>query len=179
MSTLFPELTMKPPHSGHPLQWTPLTNGLFSGERMKLRSNSHNKTSMQRTLYSQHLSTVVIIFCSQITLPPRTDFSIAEMSNIRHFQKEMCIHFTFDNVLQFCLSFLRYLLFYFLSSFLFYFLTRLFQVHENVGISSQYSSLWLTCVSLAKMSKAVGQRQKYGCNNGNFCCIWTTTSSLQ
>ena len=202
MSALFAELTLKPPHSGHPLQQTPLINGLFSEERMKLRSNSHNKTSMQRTLYSEHLSTVDIIFCSQITLPPR----ILDSGDVQYdvFLAEMCIHFTFDNILfKFSsifviLLFKQFLLFYFLSSFLlfyffrsfllfyflrsfllFYSLSRLFQVHENVAISNQYSSLWLTCVPVAKMSKAVGQRQKYGCNNGNFCYIWTITSPLQ
>ena len=38
------------------------------------------------------------------------------MSNVRHLLQEMCIHFTFDNVLQFRLSFLQSLLFYFLAS---------------------------------------------------------------
>ena len=38
------------------------------------------------------------------------------MSNIRHFLQEMCMHFTFDNALQFRLSFFRSLLFYFLAS---------------------------------------------------------------
>ena len=66
--------------------------------------------------YSEHLSTVDSIFRSQITLRPRTNFSIADMSNVRHLLQEMCIHFTFDNVLQFRLSFLQSLLFYFLAS---------------------------------------------------------------
>ena len=57
-----------------------------------------------------------IIFRSQLTLPPRTDLSIAGTSNIRRFLQEICIHFTLDNVLQFRLSFLRSLLFYFLAT---------------------------------------------------------------
>ena len=58
---------------------------------------------------------VDIIFMSQLTLPPRTDLSIADTSSIRHFLQEICIHFTLGNVLQFCLSFLQSLLFYFFS----------------------------------------------------------------
>ena len=46
--------TVKPPYSGHPLQRTPLYSGHFSRERIKSWSNSHNKTTMQRILYSGH-----------------------------------------------------------------------------------------------------------------------------
>ena len=48
----------------------------------------------------------------QIILPPTTD---TDTSYMRHFLQEMCIHFTFDNILQLCLSFLWFL-FYFLAS---------------------------------------------------------------
>ena len=57
-------------------------------------------------------------FRSQLTLAPRTDLSIADTSNIRHFLQEICIHFTLDNVLQFRLNFLRSLLFHFLARFM-------------------------------------------------------------
>ena len=94
---------------------------------------------MQRTFYSGHLSIADIIFRSQLTLPPRTDLSIEDTSNIKHFFQETCLHFTLDNVLQFCLGFLRFLL---------------FLDCKFVGISSPYSSLWLTCFPFAKIFKA-------------------------
>ena len=121
---------------------------------MKWRSDSHNKTFMWRTLYSEHLSIVDIIFRSQLTLPPRTDLSIADTSNIRHFLQEICIHFTLDNVLQFRLSFLRSLLFYFLATLMAFSVPWKCRDCKFVGISSPYSSLWLTCFPAAKMPKA-------------------------
>ena len=94
---------------------------------------------MQRTFYSGHLSIADIIFRSQLTLPPRTDLSIEDTSNIKHFFQETSLHFTLDNVLQFWLGFLRFLL---------------FLDCKFVGISSPYSSLWLTCFPFAKIFKA-------------------------
>ena len=115
---------------------------------------------MQRTLYSGHLSIVAIIFSSQPKLPPRTNLSIADTSNIRHFLKEICIHFTLDNVLQFCLSSLRSLLFYFLGSLMAFSGPWKCMDYKFVGISSPYSSLWLTYFPVAKMSKAQWDRDR-------------------
>ena len=49
------------------------------------------QTLITRPLCSGHFSTVDIIFRSKFILPPRTDFSIVDTSNIRHFLQEMCI----------------------------------------------------------------------------------------
>ena len=141
------------------IQWNlhiapPLYNGHFSQERMKWRSNSHNKTPMYRTLYSEHLSIVDIIFRFQLTLQPRTNLLIADTSNIRHFLQEICIHFTFDNVLQFRLSSLQSLLFYFLASLMAFSGPWKCRDCKFVRITSLYSSLWLTCFLVAKMTKA-------------------------
>ena len=94
-----------------------------------------------------------LIFRSQLTLTPRTDFSRLDKSNIRHFLQEMCIHFTLDNVLQFCLSFLWSLIFYFLAELMVFSGPWKCRDCKFVGISSLYSSIWLTCFPVAKMSK--------------------------
>ena len=86
--------------------------------------------------------------------------------------------FTLDNVLQFRLSFLRSLLFYFLTS-----LMVFSEVHENVGICSDFQSVFISMVdmfsSCKDVQKAMGQGLKYRYNPGDFCCTWTTTSLLQ
>ena len=151
---------MKPPYSGYPLQRTPLYNGYFSQERIKWSSNSHNKSSMYRTLYSRHLSVVGIPFRSQLTLIPRTDLSIADASNIWHFLKDICIHFSLDNVLQFRLNFLRSLLFYFSAILMAFSGPWKCRGFKFVGIFSPYSSLWLTCFPVAKMFKAQWDRDR-------------------
>ena len=125
-----------------------------------LSSGTDEMTSVQRTLYSGHLSIVDIIFSSQLKLPPRTNLSIADTSNIRHFLQELCIHFTLDNVLQFCLSSLRSLLFYFLASLMAFSGPWKCRDYKFVGISSPYSSLWLTYFPVAKMSKAQWDRDR-------------------
>ena len=92
---------------------TSLQRTVFSGtDEMTVKLSQQN-----RTFHSGYLSIVDIFFRSKLTLPPKTDLSIADTSNIRHFLQELCIHFTLDNVLQFRLSFLRSLLFYFFSQF--------------------------------------------------------------
>ena len=91
---------------------------------------------------------------SQLTLSPRNDLSIGNTSNIRHFLQEICIHFTLDNVLQFRLSFLQSLLFYFLASLMAFSGQRKSRDCKFVGITSPYSSLWLTCFPVAKIFKA-------------------------
>ena len=78
--------TVKPPYSGHPFQRTPLYKGRFSGERMKWRSSSHNKISMQRTLKSGHVSIASITFWSQFTSPSRSDLSIADTPKSRPYK---------------------------------------------------------------------------------------------
>ena len=95
-----------------------------------------------------------VIFRSQLTLPPMTDLSIADTSNIRLFLQETCIHFTLGNVLQFRLSSLWSLLFYLLGSLMGF--SGLWNCRDRkfVGISSPYSSLCLTYFPVAKMSKA-------------------------
>ena len=127
---------------------------------MKWRSNSHNKTCMYGTLYSGHLSTVDTIFRSQVTSLSRTDLSIADTSNIRHFLQEIGIHFTLDNILQFRLSFLWSFLFYFLGSVMAFSGLWKFRDCKFVGISSPYSSLWLTYCPVAKMSKVQWDRDR-------------------
>ena len=47
-------------------------------ERIKWRSNSHNKTSMQRRLYSGHLSVADIILSYRLEFPPRKDLPIVD-----------------------------------------------------------------------------------------------------
>ena len=101
-----------------------------------------------------------IIFWSQLTLPPRTNLSIADKSNIRHFLQEMCIHFTLENVLQFHLAFLWSLLFYFLGSLIAFSGPWICRDCKFVGISSPYSPLWLTYFPVAKMSKAQWDRDR-------------------
>ena len=133
---------------------------------------------MQRTLYSGHLSTVDIIFRSQLTLAPRTDLSIAD--NIRHFLQEICIHFTLDNVLEFRLSVLRSLLFYFFSQFNGLFSSMKMQ---ELYICRNFQSVFISVVDVFSGCKdaqsAMGQGQKYGYNHGDFCCTWATASPLQ
>ena len=101
---------MKPPHSGQ-LSTTDtfLRSGRNDGQTLitKALCSGH---------YSGHISIVDIIFRPQLILPPRTDLSIADTSNIKHFLQEIYIHFTLGNVLLFRLSFLPSLLFYFLTS---------------------------------------------------------------
>ena len=94
-----------------------------------------------------------IIFRSQLTLPPGANLSIADMFNIRHLLQEICIHFTMDYVLQFHLSFLWSLSFYFLAILMAFSGPGKCRDCEIVGISSPYSSLWLMCFPVAKMSK--------------------------
>ena len=79
---------------------------------------------------------------------------------MRHFLQKMCMHITLDNVLQFCLSFLRSLLFYFLTSLMAFSGPWKCRNCKFVGISSQFSSLWLTCFPVAKISKAQWDRNK-------------------
>ena len=126
---------------------------------------------MQRTLYNGHLPI-------PLTLPPTTELSIINTFNRRYFLQETCMHFTLDNVLQFRLSFLRSLLFYFLTS-----LMVFSEVHENVGICSDFQSVFISMVdmfsSCKDVQKAMGQGLKYRYNPGDFCCTWTTTSLLQ
>ena len=135
---------------------------------------------MQRTLYSGHLSIVDITFRLQLTLPPRTDLSIADTSNIRHFLQEICIHFTLDNVLQFRLSFLRSFLFYFFSQFSDLFIPIKMQ---GLQICRKSQSVFISMVDVffgcKDTQSSVGQGQKYGCNHGDFCCTWTRPSPLQ
>ena len=135
---------------------------------------------MQQTLYSGHPSIVDIIFGSQLNLPSRTDLSIADTSNIRHFLQEICIHFTLDNVLQFRLSFLQSLLFYFFSQFNGLFSSMKMQ---ELYICRNFQSVFISVVDVFSGCKdaqsAMGQGQKYGYNHGDFCCTWTTTSPLQ
>ena len=123
---------------------------------MKWPSNS----SMQRTLYSGHLFIVDIIFRSELTLPPRTYLSIADTSNIMHFLQNICIHFTLENVLQFLLSFLRSVLFYFFASSMAFSGPLKCRDCKLVGISSPYSSVWLTCFPVAKLSKVQWYRDR-------------------
>ena len=134
---------------------------------------------MYRTLYSGDLSIVDIIFSSQLTSLPRTDLSIADTANIRLLLQEICIHFTLGNVLQFRLSFLRYLLFYLLASLMAFSGLSKCRNCKFVGISRSYSSLFHVNCSCKDIYSAMGQRQKYGYNHGDFCCTWTTTSPLQ
>ena len=148
---------------------------------MKWPSNSHNKISMLWTLYSKQLYTVDIIFRSQLTLPPGTEFSIADTSNIRHFLLEMCINFTLGNVLQFHLSFLRSLVFYFLASLMAFSGQWKCRYCKFAEISCLYSSLWLTCFPVAKMSKAQWDRDTKMDTKMDLdiCCKWSTTSPFQ
>ena len=101
-----------------------------------------------------------IPFRSQLTLIPRTDLSIADASNIWHFLKNICIHFSLDNVLQFRLSFLRSLLFYFSAILMAFSGPWKCRGFKFVGIFSPYSSLWLTCFPVAKMFKAQWDRDR-------------------
>ena len=91
-----------------------------------------------------------IIFRSQLILPPITDLSIADTSNIRLFLQEICVHFTLDNVLQFRLSSLWFYLSGSLMGFSGPWNSR---DRKFVGISSPYLSLCLTYFPVAKMSK--------------------------
>ena len=97
---------------------------------------------------------VGMIFRFQLTLSPRTDLLIGDTSNIMHFMQKVCIHFTLDNVLQFCLSSLRSLLFYVLGTLMVFSGPWKCRDCKLVGISSPYSSLWLIYFPVAKMSKA-------------------------
>ena len=54
-------------------------------DEMALNLSQQNLYVADRSFAVKHLSTVDIIFSSQITLPPKTDFSIAETSNISLF----------------------------------------------------------------------------------------------
>ena len=108
------------------LQWNlhtpdiPYRGHLCTTDFLFRKGWNNTQTLVTKPIHNGHFiantSTVDITFRSQITLLPRTDFSIADTSNVRHFLQEMYIHFTFDNVLQFRLSFLGPLLFYFLAS---------------------------------------------------------------
>ena len=135
---------------------------------------------MQRTLYSEHLSIVDIIFRSQLTLHPRTDLSIAGTSNIRHVLQEICIRFTLGNVLQFSLSFLRSLLFYFFNQFNGLFSSMKMQ---RLYICRNFQSVLISMVDVFSGCKdaqsEMWQGQNYGYNHGDFCCTWTTTSPPQ
>ena len=95
-----------------------------------------------------------MIFRFQLTLSHRTDLLIGDTSNIMHFLQKICVHFTMDNVLQFCLSSSRSLLFYVLGSLMVFSGPWKCRDCKLVGISSRYSSLWLTYFPVAKMSKA-------------------------
>ena len=108
---------------------------------------------MQRTLYSRHLSIVGIIFRSQLSLPLIVDL-IVDTSNIRLFLQEICIHFTLDNGLQFCLRFPGSLLFHFLASLMAFSGPWEFRNCKFVGFSIPHSCLWLMCFPVANMSKA-------------------------
>ena len=101
-----------------------------------------------------------IIFRDLLTLPLRTDLSIEDLPNIRHFFQELCIHFTLGNVLQFHFSFLQSLLFYFLASLSAFSGPWKCRDCKFVGIASPYSSLGLKCFPVAKMSKAQYDRDE-------------------
>ena len=57
------------------------TKNTFSATETKQQSNSHNKSSVQRILYSKHLFITGSIFRFQFILRSRTDFSIADTLN--------------------------------------------------------------------------------------------------
>ena len=80
---------------------------------------------MQRTFYSRHLSIVDIIFRAQLTLLPRTDLSIADTSNIKHFVKKYYFGQCFTVSFKFSSIFVVLL---------FQPVQWPFQFHENVGI---------------------------------------------
>ena len=90
-----------------------------------------------------------IIFRSQLTLAPRTDVSIADTFNLRLFLQEICIHFTLEYGLHFDLCY-----FTFLATLMSFPVPWKCRNCRFVGISSPYSSLWLTCFLVAKMPKA-------------------------
>ena len=115
---------------------------------------------MQRTHYNGHLFIVDIIFRSQLILPPRNYPSIADTSSIMHFLQDICMQFTLENVLQFLLSFLRSLLFYFFASLMAFSGPLKCRHCKFVGISNPYSSLWLTCFPVSKLSKVQWYRDR-------------------
>ena len=119
------------------------------------------------------------IFRSQLTLPPRTDLSIADTSNIRHFLQKICIHFTLDNVLQFRLSFLWPLSFYFLASLMTFSVLWKCRDCKFPRISSPYWSLWLTRFPVAKMPKAQWDRERNMDAIMEISFAWTTIPPLQ
>ena len=121
---------------------------------------------MLRTLYSGPFSIVDIIFRSQLTLPPPpplrpiTDLSIADTSNIRHFLQEICIYFTLDNVLHFCLVFFDICYFTFFVSLMAFSVPWKCRDCKFAGISSPYSFLCLTYFLVATMPKAQWDRDR-------------------
>ena len=74
------------------------------------------QTLITKPARSGNFSIEDIIFRSQLTLPPRTDLSMADTYNIRLFLQEICIHFNLDSVLQFRLSLFDLYYFTFLAS---------------------------------------------------------------
>ena len=112
---------------------------------------------MCRTLYSEHLSIVDIIFRSQLALPPKKGPLHKGHAQYQTFLPRNVYAFTLGNVLHFRLSFLRSLLFYYFSSCSVPLKCRDCKL---VGNSSPYSSLWLTCFLVARMPKVRWDRQR-------------------
>ena len=94
------------------------------------------------------------LFCKYISSHPLELTSIAYTSNIRHFLHEICIHFTLDNV------FFYLCYFTFLASLMAFSVPWKCRDCKFMGISSLYSSLWLSCYPVAKMPKVQWDRDR-------------------
>ena len=146
---------------------------------MTVKPNSHNKTSMQRTLYSDHLSIVGIILRFQLTLPPRTDLCSGHVQYQIFLARNLyTVHFGQC----FAVSFKFSLIFVIL---LFNQFNGLFSSMKMQGlqICRNFQSVFISMVGVFSRSKdtqsTMGQEQKYGYNHENFCFTQTTTSPLQ
>ena len=135
---------------------------------------------MQPTLYNEHLSIGDIIFRSQLRLPLRTDFSIADTINNRPYNPFLVRNFYtffFRYVLQFRFCFVQPLLFYFLDSLM------AFSRPQKRKFTGNFQPVLTSMVDAFSNCKdfqsAMGQEQKHGYNHGDFCYTWSPTSSLQ
>ena len=174
--------TMKPPYSGRLIQWTSLYNGHFSQEGMKWH-NSYSKplwqTLVTNTLCTGHFI-ADIIFRSNFTLLSRTDHSIEEKPNNRSYEVFLVRRLYKFNFGQcFTISFKFSSIFVILSWDEFNGPFRSIKMRNCKDFQSVFTSMIDVFSSCKDVQCAMGSGWKYGYNHGDFCCTWTTTSSLK